>query len=72
MMDNLRRGEERSGAPPRGRREIDLGAELERRLKRPTTAAEMQMLYAEAYRAVRDLIRAEGEAALWRRIAASE
>jgi stage II sporulation protein D len=54
------------------RREKLSTAELERRLKRPASADEMRTLYAEAYRVVRDLIRTEGEAALWRRIATSE
>ena len=43
--------------------------ELERRLARPASAAEMRALYAAAYREVAALIRREGEAAAWRRVA---
>jgi SpoIID/LytB domain protein len=43
--------------------------ELERRLARPASVAEMRELYAMAYREVRAMIRAEGEAAVWRRVA---
>jgi hypothetical protein len=41
--------------------------ELERRLARPASAAEMRALYAAAYREVGALIRREGEPAAWRR-----
>ena len=44
-------------------------AELERRLARPASAAEMRALYAAAYRETMALIRREGEAAAWRRVA---
>jgi stage II sporulation protein D len=44
--------------------------ELERRLARPAPSAEdMRALYAAAYSEVRALIRAEGEAGVWRRVA---
>lgn len=41
--------------------------ELERRLARPASAAEMRALYAAAYAEVGALIRREGEPAAWRR-----
>jgi hypothetical protein len=44
--------------------------ELERRLERPTSAAQMRSLYADAGREVRALIRKEGESSVWRRAAA--
>ncbi len=43
--------------------------ELERRLAQPASVAEMRELYAMAYREVRAMIQAEGEAAVWRRVA---
>jgi SpoIID/LytB domain protein len=43
--------------------------ELERRLARPRTAAEMRSLYAAAYRETAALIRRDGEAAAWHRAA---
>jgi hypothetical protein len=43
--------------------------ELERRLARPASVAEMRELYAMAYREVRAMIQAEGEAVVWRRVA---
>ncbi|HEX8139281.1 MAG TPA: SpoIID/LytB domain-containing protein [Pyrinomonadaceae bacterium] len=44
--------------------------ELERKLDRPAaSAAEMRSLYAAAYEEVRALVRSEGEASLWRRVA---
>ncbi|HEX8561216.1 MAG TPA: SpoIID/LytB domain-containing protein [Pyrinomonadaceae bacterium] len=43
--------------------------ELERRLARPASAAEMRALYAAAYREVGALVRREGEPAVWRRAA---
>ena len=42
--------------------------ELEQRLARPASSAEMRALYAAAYDAVRALIRKEGEANVWRRV----
>jgi hypothetical protein len=46
--------------------------ELERRLgQTPASAAEMRALYAAAFREVGALIRAEGEAGVWRRVARS-
>ncbi|HYY43083.1 MAG TPA: hypothetical protein VE775_10150, partial [Pyrinomonadaceae bacterium] len=46
-------------------------AELEQRLAQPTSAAEMRALYAAAYREVVALVRTEGEANVWRRVARS-
>lgn len=43
--------------------------ELERRLARPGSPDEMRSLYAAAYAEVAALIRREGEAAVWRRVA---
>ena len=43
--------------------------EVERRLERPSSAEEMRALYAAAYNEVRALIRTEGEANVWRRVA---
>ena len=43
--------------------------EIERRLERPASAEEMRALYAAAYYEVRALIRDEGEANVWRRVA---
>jgi SpoIID/LytB domain protein len=45
--------------------------ELERRLAQPASAEEMFALYAAAYRQVSALIRADGEAKVWRRVAQS-
>jgi stage II sporulation protein D len=42
--------------------------ELERKLERPTSREEMRSLYAASYNEVRALIRAEGEASVWRRV----
>jgi hypothetical protein len=60
------RGLERLGAGAK----ISL-EDLERRLARPTAATETRRLYAAAYREVLKLIRAEGEAGAWRRVAES-
>jgi SpoIID/LytB domain protein len=46
--------------------------ELEQKLARPASAAEMRALYAKAYRETQTLIRAEGESGVWRRIAQKE
>jgi hypothetical protein len=43
--------------------------ELERRLSRPASPGETRKLYAAAYRALRALIRSEGESNVWRRAA---
>ena len=45
--------------------------ELEKRLERPGSQQDMRALYAEAYRAVFDLIRASGEASVWQNLAGS-
>src|SRR5262249_49600083 len=42
--------------------------DLEQRLQRPRTQAEMRTLYAEAYLMVTDLIRRQGEPSLWNRL----
>ena len=44
-------------------------AELEQKLAQPASAAEMRALYAAAYRAVVALVRMEGEAKVWQRVA---
>jgi hypothetical protein len=46
-------------------------AELEQKLAQPVSAAEMRALYAAAYRAVVALVRTEGEAKVWQRVARS-
>jgi len=43
--------------------------ELERRMGNASSAAEMKVLYAQAYREVRSMILRDGEAAVWRKIA---
>ncbi len=43
-------------------------AELERRLSKPSNPKEMRILYAEAYRRVQELVRKEGESAVWLKI----
>jgi SpoIID/LytB domain protein len=45
--------------------------ELEKRLERPGSQQDMRALYAEAYRAVFDLIKTGGEASVWKRVAGS-
>lgn len=45
--------------------------ELELRLSQPGSAEEMRALYAAAYKEVSAIIRAEGEAGVWRRISQS-
>jgi len=45
--------------------------ELEKRLAAPASSAEMHALYAAAFREVGALIRTEGEANVWRRVARS-
>jgi len=44
-------------------------AELERRLEHPRTQAEMRELYAQAYLAVSELVRQQGEASVWNKLA---
>jgi hypothetical protein len=43
--------------------------ELEKRLQRPSTQSDMRSLYAEAYLNVNELVRNEGEASVWKRVA---
>ena len=43
--------------------------ELEQRLQRPRTQVEMRTLYAEAYLMVAEMIRRQGEASVWNRLA---
>ena len=45
--------------------------ELEKRLERPGSQQDMRALYAEAYRAVFDLIKTGGEASVWKKLAGS-
>ena len=45
--------------------------ELEKRLQQPKTQTDMRALYAEAYLKVNEMARNEGEASVWKRIAAS-
>jgi len=45
--------------------------ELEKRLERPTSRQEMRALYAQAYRAVADAVRQEGESGVWKKLAAA-
>lgn len=45
--------------------------ELERKLSRPASSAEMRALYAASYNEVRILIRTEGEKEVWHRVAQS-
>lgn len=45
--------------------------ELERRLERPHTQAEMRALYAQAYLTVSEMVRNSGEASVWRKVAGS-
>jgi len=47
------------------------GDELERRLERPSSQQDMRALYAQAYAATADLMRREGEASVWKKLAAS-
>jgi len=44
---------------------------IEKNLLKPVSAAEMRALYAAAYREVNAIIRQEGEAGIWRRVARS-
>lgn len=46
-------------------------AELERRIAAPQSAEEMQILYRAALERVKQIIKAEGEAGAWRRVARS-
>ncbi len=45
--------------------------ELGKRLDRPGSQQDMRALYAEAYRAVFDLVKTNGEASVWQKLAAS-
>ena len=48
-----------------------LTEELEKRLEHPSSQQEMRALYAQAYIDVAELIRYQGEASVWRKLAAS-
>ncbi|MEJ7617031.1 MAG: hypothetical protein WKF30_08745 [Pyrinomonadaceae bacterium] len=48
------------------------GDEIEKRLQQSVSQQQMRELYAAAYRAVRDLVRAKGEASIWQRIAENQ
>jgi hypothetical protein len=43
--------------------------ELEKRLQRPGNQKEMRTLYAEAYLMIAEMIRRQGEASVWNRLA---
>ena len=43
--------------------------ELEKRLQSPSTQSDMRSLYAEAYLKVNEMVRNEGEAKVWKRLA---
>ncbi|HSQ25148.1 MAG TPA: hypothetical protein VLN44_12075, partial [Pyrinomonadaceae bacterium] len=45
--------------------------ELERRLEHPRTQSDMRELYAQAYLSVSELVRQQGEASVWKKLAAS-
>jgi hypothetical protein len=45
--------------------------ELERSLEHPRTQAEMRALYAQAYLNVNQLVRDQGEASVWKKLAGS-
>jgi hypothetical protein len=45
--------------------------ELEKRLQRPSTQSDMRSLYAEAFLKVNAMVRGEGEASVWKRLAAN-
>jgi hypothetical protein len=45
--------------------------ELERRLERPGSQQDMRALYAQAYASVAELVRSQGEAAVWKKLASS-
>jgi len=45
--------------------------ELENRLQGPSTQSDMRSLYAEAYLKVNAMVRGEGEASVWKRLAAN-
>ena len=51
------------------RRGLLTGEELEKRLQRPSTQSDMRMLYAEAYLKVNEMVRNEGEASVWKKLA---
>jgi len=44
--------------------------ELEKRLQHPRTQEEMRGLYAQAYITVAEMVRNQGEASVWKKIAA--
>ncbi len=53
---------------PRG---VLANEELEKRLERPGSQQDMRALYAQAYRSVVELVRTQGESAVWKKLAAS-
>jgi len=53
------------------RRGILTTDELEKRLQHPETQTEMRSLYADAYAKIVGMVRAEGEASVWKRLAAN-
>jgi hypothetical protein len=64
----LRRVPANSQAHLNDRRPLSLEL-LERKLASPETAAEMQSAYVAAYNLVRQLVGAEGESNVWKRVA---
>jgi len=43
--------------------------ELEKRLEHPRTQQDMRELYAQAYLAVAEMVRSQGEASVWKKVA---
>jgi hypothetical protein len=43
--------------------------ELEKRLERPTSQQDMRGLYAQAYISVARMVREQGEASVWKKLA---
>jgi hypothetical protein len=46
-----------------------LDEELERRMQHPRTQEEMRSLYAQAYITVAEMVRNQGEASVWKKLA---
>jgi SpoIID/LytB domain protein len=53
------------------RRGMLITEELEKRLQRPSTQSDMRSLYAEAHRKVNEMVRNQGEASVWKKLAAN-
>jgi len=52
-----------------GKRGLLLEDELEKRLQRPTSQQDMRGLYAQAYMSVANMVREQGEASVWKKLA---